>query len=183
MIARHFMYKQVYLHPIRRVYDIHLMDFLVKWLQKGKFSTSLKIHLKMSDVEVLAAIRKAYENVKSKEHQLARRIQCREHFRRFYEASPSDTGGGKLIPGKAIAEAAESHFGKALIRYDYIAPKSTAPIFPVLTYDGKIASSLQRSQILADLPEIGVDNVYCDKSIQADANAWREQNKNAVLGL
>jgi HD superfamily phosphohydrolase len=28
MVARYFMYKQVYLHPIRRVYDIHLIDFL-----------------------------------------------------------------------------------------------------------------------------------------------------------
>ena len=159
------------------------MDFLVKWLPKGKFSTSLKTHLKMSDVEVLSAIRKACENKRSKEHVLARRIQSREHFRRFYEAAPSDKEGGKLIPGKAIAEAAEMQFGANLIRYDYIPPKSTAPIFPVLIYDGKIESSLQRSQILARMPEIGVDNVYCDKSIQADAIAWREQNKNTVLGL
>jgi len=28
MVARYFMYRQVYLHPIRRVYDIHLIDFL-----------------------------------------------------------------------------------------------------------------------------------------------------------
>lgn len=37
MIARHFMYKQVYLHPIRRVYDIHLKDFLVKSFQRESF--------------------------------------------------------------------------------------------------------------------------------------------------
>jgi uncharacterized protein len=35
MIARHFMYKQVYLHRIRRVYDIHLKDFLLEWLPSG----------------------------------------------------------------------------------------------------------------------------------------------------
>ena len=33
MIARHFMYKQVYLHHIRRVYDIHLKDFLKCWVR------------------------------------------------------------------------------------------------------------------------------------------------------
>ncbi len=62
MIARHFMYKQVYLHHIRRVYDIHLKDFLIEWLPGGKFSTKLNKHLNMSDVEVLSAIRKAFDN-------------------------------------------------------------------------------------------------------------------------
>lgn len=28
MLARYFMYSQVYLHPVRRIYDIHLIDFL-----------------------------------------------------------------------------------------------------------------------------------------------------------
>ena len=26
--ARYFMYSQVYFHPVRRIYDIHLADFL-----------------------------------------------------------------------------------------------------------------------------------------------------------
>lgn len=137
----------------------------------------------MSDVEVLSAIRSAYENRKSPLNALARRIQCREHFRRFYEAAPSDAEGGKLIPGKAIAKAAEEEFGQDMIRYDYIQPKATAPIFPVLRYDGEVESSLRLSQVLARMPEIGVDNVYCDKSIQPDAIRWREQNKNSILGL
>jgi len=183
MIARHFMYKQVYLHHIRRVYDIHLKDFLVKWLPNGKFSTALKKHLTISDVEVLSAIRKAYENVASDKHTLARRIQCREHFRRFFEAAPSDVQGGKLQPGKAIADAAEKEFGADLIRYDYIRPKAAAPIFPVLVFDGNVDSSLNRSQILARMPEIGVDNVYCDRSIRHEAIKWREENKKVILGL
>jgi len=183
MIARYFMYKQVYLHHIRRVYDIHLKDFLVKWLPKGKFSVDLESHLKMSDVEVLSAIRGARENKSSAEHLLARRIQCREHFRRFYEASRSDTEGGKLMPGKVIADAAVTEFGADLIRYDYIKPKAAAPIFPVFTFDKRIESSLQRSQVLANMPVIGVDNVYCDKSIQEEAIKWREANKNSLLSL
>ena len=183
MLARHFMYKQVYLHHIRRVYDIHLKDFLTAWLRGGKFSTSLKIHLNISDVEVLSAIHKAYEKANSPQHELARRIQCREHFRRFYEAAPSDTEGGKLIPGKVLAEAAEKQFGKGLIRYDYIQPKAAAPIFPVLRYDGEVESSLQRSQVLARMPEIGVDNIYCDKTIYPDAIQWRKTNKDTLLGL
>ena len=39
MIARYFMYSQVYFHPIRRIYDIHLKDFLTAWLPNGGFDT------------------------------------------------------------------------------------------------------------------------------------------------
>jgi HD superfamily phosphohydrolase len=35
MLARYFMYSQVYFHPVRRIYDIHLKDFLAAWLPGG----------------------------------------------------------------------------------------------------------------------------------------------------
>ena len=76
------MYKQVYLHHIRRVYDIHLKNFLTE-CSAGKFSTSLKTHLNISDVEVLSAIRKAYEKLSSPQHKLARRIQFGSTFDDF----------------------------------------------------------------------------------------------------
>ena len=183
MIARHFMYKQIYLHHIRRVYDIHLKDFLVNWLDGGRFSVDLSNHLKISDAEVLVAVRAAYEDKSSALHVLARRIQCREHFRRFYEAAPNDKDGGRLQPGKVIASAAVEQFGSDLIRYDHMGAKAAAPIFPVLRFDGNIDSSLQGSQVLAHLPVIGLDGIYCDKSIQAEAIKWTKTNKNSLLGL
>jgi HD superfamily phosphohydrolase len=183
MIARHFMYKQVYLHHIRRVYDIHLKDFLVNWLDGGRFSIDLSKHLSITDAEVLVALRAAYDDKSSPLHVLARRIQCREHFRRFYEAAPHDKDGGKLQPGKVLARAAEEQFGSDLIRYDHIGAKTAAPIFPVLKFDGNIDSSLRSSQVLANLPVIGVDGVYCDKSIQAEAIKWTKTNKNILLNL
>ena len=183
MIARHFMYKQVYLHHIRRVYDLHLKDFLMSWLDGGRFSVDLSRHLNITDAEVLAALRAAFKDQSSALHVLARRILCREHFRRFYEAAPHDKKGGKLQPGKIIAQAAEKKFGSELIRYDYIPPKTAAPIFPVRKFDGTIDSSLLSSQVLANLPVIGVDNVYCDKSIQAEAISWSKTNKGSLLNL
>src|SRR5216683_3282316 len=53
----------------------------------------------------------------------------------------------------------------------------------MLVFDGSVESSLQRSQILARMPEIGVDNVYCDKSIRLEAISWRDENKKSILGL
>jgi HD superfamily phosphohydrolase len=52
MLARYFMYSQVYIHPVRRIYDIHLKDFLKNWLPGGWFSTKLGKHLVLTDNEV-----------------------------------------------------------------------------------------------------------------------------------
>ncbi len=40
LFARYFIYSQMYFHPIRRIYDIHLKEFLRAWLSGGEFSTA-----------------------------------------------------------------------------------------------------------------------------------------------
>ena len=182
MIARHSMYKQIYFHPTRRIYDIHLRDFLKSWLPSGRFSTKLQKHLRMSDAEVLSAIRKADSEVTSPHHELARRIERREHFRALYNSSLIDKEDGKFIAGKALAEAAEKKFGKDAIRYDHIPAVVPASEFPVW-HEGKIESSLKLSQTLARMPGIRIDRIYCKKCVYADAIRWRDDNKRAILGL
>ncbi|MCA8947664.1 MAG: HD domain-containing protein, partial [Planctomycetes bacterium] len=81
LLARYFMFTQVYLHPVRRIYDIHLQDFLKDWLTKGKFETTAAGHLKFTDNEVTAAIRAAAGKRKGKGVDAARRIVTREHFK------------------------------------------------------------------------------------------------------
>jgi HD superfamily phosphohydrolase len=83
VVARYFMYKQVYLHPVRRAYDIHLIDFLKSWLPNGIFSIALRKYIETTDVEVLAAMRKAVAAPRSSNHVFARRIHGRDHFRFF----------------------------------------------------------------------------------------------------
>src|SRR5271165_3618497 len=56
LLARYYMYSQVYFHPIRRIYDIHLQDFLAAELPGGKFPTDLESHLEKTDNEVNACI-------------------------------------------------------------------------------------------------------------------------------
>lgn len=183
MLARHFMYKQVYFHNIRRIYDIHLNDFLKSWLTGGRFSTDIQSHLELSDSNVLADIRRDFFDTASPRHHLARRIHCREHFKRFYEASSSDRAGGKIQAGKVIAEAAAKKFGEDTIRYDYAVPKSVAPLFPVRKFNNTIDSSHKGSAVLASLPQIVIDNVYCERAIRDRVIKWLEENKNGLLNL
>jgi HD superfamily phosphohydrolase len=114
MLARHFIYKQVYLHPIRRVYDLHLIDFLNSWLDGGLFSVALEDHLEMCDAEVISAIRKAARDASSPSHIHASRIEKRDHFRLFYAATPSDKIGGVLRPGEKLFELAKKEFTPSL---------------------------------------------------------------------
>lgn len=90
---------------------------------------------------------------------------------------------GNYSPGKVLARAAEGQFGSDLIRYDHMGAKTAAPVFPVLKFDGNINSSLKSSQVLEHLPVIGLDSVYCDKSIQAEAIKWTKTNKSSLLNL
>ena len=183
MLARHFMFKQVYFHPVRRAFDIHLKEFLKEWLDDGFFPTAWKEHLRLTDAEVLAAIRSATLKKKAKGHKHALRIDRRDHFRLLYKSLSSDKGGGVIVPGEAIAKAACEKFGEQHIRHDYVPAKSSSPDFPVLTHEGKIESSIRHSDILAKLPVLEVDSVYCDVSIRADAEKWRDDNKAKLLKL
>jgi len=58
LIARYFMFSQVYFHPTRIIYDTHLKDFLQLWLvdHGGRFPADPEGHLQYTDNEVMAAI-------------------------------------------------------------------------------------------------------------------------------
>ena len=60
--ARYFMYTQLYFHPTRRIYDIHLMEFLKEWLPERRFSTEVEQHVNMTDNGVTAGMWKAAVN-------------------------------------------------------------------------------------------------------------------------
>ena len=73
LLARYQMFSQVYLHPVRRVFDLHLKDFLREWLPGGRFTTQPKEFLELADVEVLAAIRKESKNGSDAAKRIAKR--------------------------------------------------------------------------------------------------------------
>jgi uncharacterized protein len=102
LIARYFMFSQVYLHETRMIYDIHLKDFLALWLadKGGQFPTDPNEFLGITDNEVMVAIAKAAANPDDSAHEPAWRISCREHFRVFYSRTPEDVA---LYPEAATA--------------------------------------------------------------------------------
>lgn len=182
LLARYFMYMQLYLHPVRRVYDIHLKDFLKEWLKEGKFGTSVDKHLEMTDNEVTSAILKAARNSGLKGHDPARRIVNREHFRMLYQRNPNDVAKNPEA-GKAIFEAACDKFGSDLVRYDAYKPKGTGIDFGVLARDERIISSLALSDTLKNLPVPAIEFVFVSPVYRKEAHHWLEESRDAIIEI
>ena len=180
MLARYFMYSQVYFHPIRRIYDIHLMDFLKEWLDEGAFSTDLAIHLGMTDNEVTAALLKAAFDENSIGHSYARRVVQREHFKLVYERNPRDVEVN-LEAGEAVVEALGAEYGGEHFRRDRYHQGSGSPDFPVRLRDGQIVSSLALSETLNAVPVVSVDYVFAERAIQSKVKDWLERHRSEVI--
>ncbi|MHA1864519.1 MAG: HD domain-containing protein, partial [Candidatus Thorarchaeota archaeon] len=94
VLSRYFMYSQVYFHPVRRIYDYHLREFLKSWLNeyrnKPEFSTDPKEFLLYNDSRILIELYNAAENTESSGHEHAKRIVRRAHFKLVYERNQQD---------------------------------------------------------------------------------------------
>ena len=180
LFARYFMFKQLYCHPVRRIYDCHLKDFLLAWLPEGKYSTELECHLSITDNEVLVALREAARDSKLTGHDPARRIAERAHFRLLYQRNPDDV---KINPDAAesVFQAARKKFGDSRVRYDPYKQKGGAPSFPVLAKDGRIVSSTAISDTLAHLPLVAVDYVFIDPECREKAESWLNDNRSGII--
>ena len=182
MLARYFMYSQVYFHPIRRIYDLHLVDFLKEWLRGGVYATDLENHLKMTDNEVTAALWRASFEEDTTGHVHARRIVQREHFKRLYQRNPEDVSINPE-PGKSVFKALKTEYGKEYFRHDRYSQESGALDFPVRMRDGRIVSSLVFSDTLQNVPVISIDNVFADRVLFDKARKWLDENHSTIIKL
>lgn len=180
MLARYFMYSQVYFHSIRRIYDIHLKDFLNRWLPESKFSTDISKHLAMTDNEINAGLYKSANDTNESCYDLARRIIHRQHFKTLYQRSPNDVDIN-IEAGLAIFEAAGTKFGADRFRHDRYIQKSGAPEFPVKMRDEQVVSSTAISTTLSYLPVVSIDYVFADRDIFSDAEKWLKDNRISII--
>ena len=176
LLARYWMFDQVYLHPVRRAYDIHLKDFLRIWLPNGRFPTTPGEFLGLTDVEVLAAIRIESKNGSV----LARRIAERQHFKSVYSWDSEDLKKHPE-PGRAIGQGLIERFGEDSIRLDSDTSGGDPFDFPVLQPNGRITSSSLLSSLLSHIPPTAIDFVFVAPEIREEALNFVNENREELL--
>jgi HD superfamily phosphohydrolase len=180
LLARYFMYTQVYFHRVRRIYDIHLRDFLRDWLPKGIFPINVGEHLAWTDNEINAAIWEAASNSAHRGHEHAKRIISHDHFQLMYELTPEDRNRNIEAVLK-IHRAAAKEFGPENVRYDRYPEKGEPAEFPVLTSGGEIVSSTSKSQVLSSLRPASVNYVFIKRELEQKAASWLKANKEELI--
>jgi hypothetical protein len=180
LLARYFMYTQLYFHPVRRIYDIHLKAFLADWLKGGTFSTSLDDHLNLTDNEVMSAILAAASNPGLPGHAAAKAIVDRDHYRLVYQRNPNDVAvnpEAALEIGRKLAGL----FNDTNVYYDAYKERSHQMDFPVIAHDGRVLSSLALSDTLRNLPVVAVAFVFIAPRHRKHAEQWLKENLHTAI--
>ncbi|MDA8234684.1 MAG: hypothetical protein M0Z31_07810 [Clostridia bacterium] len=180
LLARYFMYTQLYFHPVRRIYDHHLKDFLAEWLPSGRFSINIEDLLNITDNEVTSAMLKAARETHSLGHHAASSIINRQHFRVIYQRNPEDIIKN-LKAAEIVYDVLKERYGEGLVKFDTYKQKGSGPNFPVLVRDGRIISSLATSETLKNLPVVAIDFVFISPEYRQEAQKWLESNLESII--
>jgi HD superfamily phosphohydrolase len=179
LLARYFMFKQLYLHSVRRIYDIHLKDFLKEWLPGGKFQTDYVKLLECNDHTVLFGLD---EHALKHNNESALRIRKREHFKLFYERHPEDIRIN-LQAAKYIYNAAVEEFGKSNLRIDAYEKDVPAHDFSVIDDRDNIDSAIRHSELLINIPSINSQYVFVNPKIESKAKKWLKNKEDKIIKL
>ncbi len=176
MLARSFMFSQVYFHQARIIYDRHLQDFLSAWLPSGRFSVGVKAFLEVTDNEVMTALLEAARDASKPGHRAACAILQRSHFRVGYRRDPSRLSLEE--PGLRVYEAAKAEFGDAFVRYGKRVLKPPSVDYPVLLPDNGLASASSLS-VVKVAPQT-YEYVYVDPEKRGAFKEWLDKNLESL---
>ena len=180
LLARYFMFMQVYLHRVRMAYDVHLEEFLRTWLPGGRFDVQEGELLRHTDNEVLQAISEAASDTSADSHVHAIRIVNRQHFRPVYILGLSDREGHD-DPVETVYQECVRKYGADTVRKKIYYQSTPAPDFPVLDHRGRLVSSHSISEPLRHIPVVNAGFVLMDPNLSVEAGEWVEAEKRRIL--
>ncbi|MBI5695106.1 MAG: HD domain-containing protein [Nitrospirae bacterium] len=110
ILARYFMFTQVYGHRTRRIYDLYLSDYLNLW-NKGQY-TKLSDATTYDDLTLLSDIRADAKGADDPaKHKLAKMIIERDHHSVVYETG-DHAGINKQNVAKKVYKALQKKYGE-----------------------------------------------------------------------
>ncbi|MCH8066250.1 MAG: HD domain-containing protein [Chloroflexi bacterium] len=183
LLARYFMFTQVYFHRVRRAYDYHLSQALGGILQQGNYPDSdhLDEYLEWDDLRVLGALREiAGDNSVAGNH--AARILRRDHYRVAYSTNEHPSSA-QLSRWNQLCTRVEERFDDdvAFDTADKLPHElSSLRDFPVVKEPGDAPTFLEEESALINrLEEIRVRRILAPKGLKSDVREFcRQQNLN-----
>ena len=154
LLARWFMFLNVYGHKTRRILDIHLTKFLASWLPHGRFPDSLEEYLKLTDAVVLDAV--------SNSDSFRKLLLLRGHYRQVREFGAKDF----RRPEEFDSFAQELAQSGILFETDKMPIDASVPgpeDFFVLGTDGKPTSLVGSLDVVQPLQPRWVARIYAPK--------------------
>ena len=180
LLARYFMFMQVYHHAVRVAYDLHLKEFLQSWLNDGQFPTDGNALQKFTDNLVLSEISKAAEDPSAPGHESAFRIVHRQHFRVLYVQNQDDMDNFEDPVGR-VYKACVNRYGPEFVYQFKRYQDEAESLFPVLDSSHNVTSSHLMSDTLQNTPLVNVGLVLVDPERVMDARRWYRSEKEAIL--
>jgi HD superfamily phosphohydrolase len=180
LLARYFMFMQVYYHSIRLAYDLHLQEFLQAWLDGDQIPISEDGLPSLTDVHVLAAISEAAREPSAPGYEHASRITERNHFKPVYTLTPEDAERFQ-DPLTALANACAAQFGADNVRKCFRTQSAPTTDFPVVDSRGKVSPSHTLSRPLKQIPLASVGYVLIEPTLADNVQTWLESERDAIL--
>lgn len=176
VLARYYMFTQVYFHKTRVAYDHHIRHALKEMLPEQSFPLptpeGLKHYLRWDDLRVLGEL----ADGKGRDH--GRRLSGRDHFREVYATAERASEGDEVKLGKVreeLGQLVEAEEASTTSAY-----KLEIPDIAVVTEDAlrQVRPLSHYSSIVRDLNlhPISVTRLYCRSE-----NAPSARNKVAEL--
>ena len=168
MLARYFMFTQVYFHAVRRAYDFILTDFISELLKEmpgpNHYPEQLTEYLKWNDSRILAVLNGRMD---AKTKNLAWRLATRRHPKPVYEtgdhADPLDINQAMAHLPQQLAQK----YADVTIWTDRATDhperfRMGNGVWPIQRRNGRWGSLARLSKALAGLDEIRQFRVYAD---------------------
>ena len=180
LLARYFMFNQVYCHRVRRACDVHLRDFLLAWLPGGTYPVDPSSHLGMTGVDVTAGIVAAASDPDDPARDPAQRLLGRRHFRVLWSRNREDLERNSEA-GQLVFAAAAERFGAEVVRRDRRSPPGAAIDFPVLMRNDRIASARANSSVIDHIPDAALEYVFIDPDLVEKAGSWLRTERDSII--
>jgi hypothetical protein len=171
ILARYYMFLEVYFHKTRRILDIHLAEFLQRLLSKngGRFSDQLGEYLVWTDDRVLQELGK-------RNWEEARRLKNRSHFRRAYETSAHPLPE-EIVQFDWLEERVKNNFPIEKLRFDNAekAPYNYSPrasLIYVQQRDRSYRSIKELSPLIQSLKQILERRIYTEAGIRDEVRSF-----------